>query len=154
VAEQAVALVLMAIGLWVLWDIRQRRLHIHFHVHDGLPGHAHWHAHQHANNDQSAKTHQHDHRPLMVGMLHGIAGSAPLLGLLPASNSQSAWFGMAYLVFFGIGVFITMLLFGGVLGRAMEWLANWGERVITLTRLLVASFSIGMGGYLMLGTLK
>lgn len=149
-AEQAVALVLMAIGLWVLWDIRQRRLHIHFHTHDGLPGHVHW----DVPHDRSAQSHQHDHRPLMVGMLHGIAGSAPLLALLPASNSQSAWFVLAYLGLFGIGVFIAMLVFGGVLGRVMEWFANRGKQVITLIRLLVASGSIGMGGYLMLGSLK
>lgn len=149
-AEQAVAVVLMGIGLWVLWEIRKRRLHIHFHVHEGLPGHAHWQAH----HNQPAQGHQHDHRPLMVGMLHGIAGSAPLLALLPASNSQSAWFGMAYLVLFGLGVFVSMLVFGGVLGRVMEWLTNRGEKVITQLRMLVATSSLGMGGYLMLSSLK
>ena len=44
-AEHLIALVLIGIGLWVLWDLYRRRVHLHFHSHDGLLQHGHLHAH-------------------------------------------------------------------------------------------------------------
>lgn len=153
-AENAVAVVLILIGGWVLWDIRQRRLHVHFHRHDGLPEHAHWHAHQHARQHSQRDAHRHEHHPLLVGMLHGMAGSAPLLAVLPVAGAASAWIGLAYLLVFGLGVFVAMLVFGGMLRGLWRFLQRWGESVTTGMRLLVASGSIGFGGYLLFGAIK
>lgn len=144
-AESAVGAVLVAIGIWVLWDLWRRRLHLHFHVHGGLPPHAHWHTHAH---DRGA--HRHRHGALLVGVMHGAAGSAPLLALLPAAGRTAPWFGMAYLLTFGVGVLVAMLVFGGVIGAVFGRISRRGENMFRTTRALVALSSMGFGAVLLL----
>jgi len=50
-AEHLIALVLIGIGLWVLRDLYRRRVHLHFHSHDGLLQHGHLHAHPRNGSD-------------------------------------------------------------------------------------------------------
>ena len=76
-AEQLVGVVLILIGLYVLSDLVRKNAYSHSHAHDDFPEHAHWHRHD------SLLSHRHRHGAVMVGMLHGTAGSAPLLALLP-----------------------------------------------------------------------
>lgn len=127
IAENLVGVALIAIGLMVLMDIYQQRAHLHFHRH-GL------------NNE-----HQHSHAPVLVGVLHGVAGSAPLLALLPLSQMSSPWKAMSYLLLFGLGVFIAMLIFGGVIGQVFGWLKSWGNNFVNSLRLTVSLLSIAYG---------
>lgn len=150
-AELLVGAVLIAIGAWVLWDLFRQRAHLHFHDHDNLPQHAHWHQHHDHHQPHHAAAHRHEHNAVLVGLLHGTAGSAPLLTLLPLSAmNNSPWLGMLYLALFGAGVLLAMLLFGGLLGSAFHWLARWGNRSIQLLRGAVALNAIGFGGDLLL----
>jgi nickel/cobalt transporter (NicO) family protein len=144
-AENLVGVVLVLIGAWVLWDLWRRRVQLHFHEHEGAITHAHWHLHQ-------AKTarHTHGHGAVLVGMMHGTAGSAPLLALLPMAK-HGPWFGLAYLLVFGVGVLASMLVFGGLLGVAFDRLAKQGEQVFRLTRGLVALSSMVFGAVLLHG---
>jgi ABC-type nickel/cobalt efflux system permease component RcnA len=150
-AESLVGLVLIALGAYVLWDMLRKRAHLHFHRHDGMHAHAHWHSHQQAQSTHQADPHKHSHAPVFVGLLHGTAGSAPLLALLPLSQMTSPWSGFAYLLLFGIGVFISMLLFGGLLGQVFTWLKQWGNQFINALRILVSVVSMGYGASLMMG---
>lgn len=52
---------------------------------------------------------------LTIGLLHGLSGSAPLLALLPLMHLHSAWHGMLYLICFGLGVTVGMMLFAASL---------------------------------------
>jgi ABC-type nickel/cobalt efflux system permease component RcnA len=162
-AEYGVGAVLILLGIWVLWDLRRKNAHLHFHQHDGLPHHAHWHRHHnnhsshHSNNHNSkqphsAGTHKHFHSATMIGVLHGMAGSAPLLALIPLTQIASSWLGIAYLGIFAIGVLLSMLLFGGLLSGAVCWLQGFGNNVITLFRITVASGSVAFGVYMLLGS--
>lgn len=153
-AEQLVGVVLIGIGLYVLQDLIRHRAHFHFHQHDGMPRHAHWHKHNHSRDVHQVEAHRHHHGAVMVGMLHGTAGSAPLLALLPMSAADSAWLGIAYLLAFGIGVLLAMLAFGGMLGSLFRWISHWGTRAATALRGGVALGSIGLGGYLLHGILQ
>ena len=56
-------------------------------------------------------THPHDHsvRPLVVGMVHGLAGSAAV-ALLALAAVEDPGLGMAYLLLFGVGTIIGMML--------------------------------------------
>ena len=153
IAENLVGFALMLIGLLVLWDIYRQRAHLHFHRHDGLPQHAHWHSHQHSTQVHQEDQHQHSHAPVFVGVLHGVAGSAPLLALLPLSQMTSPWTGMGYLLLFGLGVFFAMLIFGGVLGRLFGWTRSWGDRFVNTLRVSVSLLSIGYGAILVVGIL-
>ncbi|HEX9626070.1 MAG TPA: sulfite exporter TauE/SafE family protein [Acidiferrobacterales bacterium] len=146
VAEAAVGAVLIAIGAFVLWDLWRRRLHLHFHTHGGLPPHAHWHTHA---RDRGA--HRHRHGALLVGVMHGAAGSAPLLALLPVAGRTAPWFGMAYLLAFGVGVLAAMLVFGGLIGVVFERLSRRGDVLLRATRALVALGAMGFGAVLLHG---
>jgi sulfite exporter TauE/SafE len=151
VAEHAVGLVLMLIGIGVLWRIRREHLHAHFHAHGGMPAHLHWHAHTHAPDSGAA--HRHTHTPVLVGLIHGLAGSAPLLALLPITQQSAkhgAWFGLGWLLLFSAGVLVAMLAFGGVLGMVTSQLARRSERALTGLRALVGIAALGLGGSLLI----
>ena len=142
-AEEAVGFVLIGIGVYVLWDLLRHNAHIHFHAHDEISQHAHWHRHS-----ETAASHRHAHGAVMIGMLHGTAGSAPLLALLPLSAQSHPWFGVAYLLLFGAGVLLSMLLFGGALGALFRGVATHTGRGVRMLRLSVALGSIGFGSCL------
>jgi hypothetical protein len=69
-------------------------------------------------------THTHSHRgaTTWVGVAHGLAGTAPLIALLPVALSRSPWSAGAYLILFGVGTVVAMGLYalvaGVVFGRA------------------------------------
>lgn len=151
IAELLVGVVLIGIGLWVIRELTSRRAHIHFHQHNGIPRHAHWHVHQEQHVDNHKKmSHRHEHSAVMVGMLHGTAGSAPLLALIPLVDlGSSPWLGMGYLFLFGLGVIASMLIFSGLLGVTFKWLARWGNRAVQVARTGVALNAIGFGSYLL-----
>lgn len=134
-AEKAVAIFLILIGAWILKDLYKNRLHIHFHNHDGLASHAHWH---------EKNTHRHEHKSVMVGMLHGMAGLAPLLAIVPM-NTQPLGMAIIYLLIFCGGIFLSMLLFGGVLGKFVAGLQKYSLASINVIRGLVGVASISLG---------
>ncbi|MGH8508163.1 MAG: sulfite exporter TauE/SafE family protein [Gammaproteobacteria bacterium] len=151
VAEDAVAIALIVIGAWVLWDLNRRGVHLHFHRHDDRVLHGHLHAHDvsvwrwtHARDP-----HAHDHGAVLVGLMHGTAGSAPVLALVPVSQMGSPWIGIAYLVLFGLGVLAAMIIFGGLLGGVMTWLRRWGSGLITALRSGVALGAISLGAHML-----
>lgn len=145
-AEQLVGVVLILLGLWVFWDLRRRALHAHAHAHDGLPRHAHWHAHAggtaHAG---AARDHDHDHSAVLVGLVHGVAGSAPVIALVPLSQATTPAWGLVYLLLFSLGVLVSMALFGGLIGLGFERLTRLGPRLLTATRAAVAAAAIAFG---------
>jgi nickel/cobalt exporter len=150
IAESLVGVVLIIIGGLVMWDLFKHKAHLHFHQHGNLPTHAHWHTHTHHTLESHANdNHMHKHGAVMVGILHGTAGSAPLLAIIPLTQLKSVWLGIGYLFLFGAGVLLAMFLFGGLLGKTFHWLNQWGTQVIKSIRLLVATSSIGFGIYLL-----
>lgn len=151
-AERAVALILIIIGLYVLFDVWRRRIHIHFHHHDDLPAHAHWHSHAKQDSHAKQESHKHSHTALFVGMLHGLAGSAPLLALIPVTMGQQPMIGFIYLIIFSLGVIIAMLLFGGLLGYFSNIIITYSEKIFRLIRTLLGVGAIGVGSVILLGT--
>lgn len=141
-AERLVGVVLVAVGLWVLADLWRRRLSLRPHRHPGLPAHAHW---------QGRGGHGlHGHGALLVGVVHGTAGSAPLLALLPVAAADTPWIGLGYLAVFGVGVLLTMLLCGGLLGGLWGRLGALSGRLLVAVRGAVALGSIGFGAHWLL----
>lgn len=151
-AEHLVGAVLIAIGVWIIWQLARQKAHLHFHRHDDLPRHAHWHVHTKHIAEDIHQRHSHDHSAITVGILHGTAGSAPLLALLPLAKMGSPWIGMGYLAVFGLGVIAAMMLFGGLLGGVYTWLSRRGEGIIRILRATVALSSISFGAYLIYGS--
>jgi ABC-type nickel/cobalt efflux system permease component RcnA len=142
-AESLVGALLIVIGSLALWDIGRRGLYLSFHHHEPDINHVHWHQQNH-NKKQ-------DHSALLVGILHGTAGSAPLLILIPVSNMGSALDAMGYVLLFALGVIVSMLIFGGLLAHSYKKLARWGDKMVAAIRALVACSAIGFGSYLLYG---
>ena len=114
--EFLVAVMLVVLGLRILWrSFGVNKIHLHAHAHSPET-HKHFHVH-----DSHAQDHRHEHpfksmrRPFVVGMVHGLAGSAALM-LLVLTTIPSALAGMAYIVIFGIGSVGGMLLLSGLIG--------------------------------------
>lgn len=149
VAERAVGLVMVVLGLHVWLDLMRRGVHVHFHVHDGVEPHAHWHSHAESRQPHPrADGHHHGHAASMVGALHGLAGSAPILALLPAA-ARSPALGIAYLVVFALGVALAMALVSGVLGHFAGHLSRRARNsALSALRALSATGSVALGAWL------
>ena len=121
--EFAVALMLIGLGLLAMMRVLRRRsdVHVHKHTHDGQ-SHVHIHFHEkttrHGHEPSSTHTHAVSSigiKPLLVGTMHGLAGSGALT-LLVLTQIKSAWLGMLYLAIFGGGSIVGMLLMSGLIG--------------------------------------
>jgi sulfite exporter TauE/SafE len=84
----------------------------------------------------------------VVGLLHGCAGSAPLLALLPATAMTSPTWGLVYVFLFCLGVVFAMLLLGQVLAWSVGSMQRYQNRVLYVVRPLLASFTLLLGCYL------
>ncbi|MEP6921672.1 MAG: hypothetical protein ABI967_11155 [bacterium] len=115
---------LMIIGLGIGAFVRALRgradAHVHKHIHDGT-SHAHLHFHEHETEHSGLGAH-HSHtvarigiKPLLVGAMHGLAGSAALT-LLVLTQIDSLGLGLLYLVIFGFGSILGMLLMSTLVG--------------------------------------
>ena len=126
-SERLVGVVLIGVGLWGLRRAFFARLpsaHVH-EVPKGRPGRA----------------------AVMIGGLHGLAGSSHILGLLPALALPSRWAALAYVVGFGLGAVAGMTLFSSAFGLIAHRITGRGQLAY---QALLASFSaaaIVVGGY-------
>lgn len=109
--EFCVGVMLFLLGLNVLRKlIRGGQFHFHTHEHGGL-AHAHPHIHEHDIGDEP-HTHHGLHfspRALIIGMIHGLAGSAALM-LLVIPTIESRLVGLLYIIIFGAGSIGGMML--------------------------------------------
>lgn len=126
--EFGVALMIIGLGVVTLTRVLRRRsdVHVHRHSHDG---HSHVHIHFHeqgtghasvADSHSSPTTHSHaiaqlGVKPLFVGAMHGLAGSAAL-ALLILTQVPSVSLGLLYLGVFGLGSTVGMFLMSGLIG--------------------------------------
>ncbi len=126
--EAAVGLMLVGLGSHVLWRLWRDRVHFHKHGHGD--GTVHLHAHSHAGETVShvRAAHAHAHgfrwRTLLVGLMHGMAGSAALL-LLTASQVASPFVALGYIALFGIGSMFGMGALSTVIAVPLAVSARW-----------------------------
>lgn len=117
--ERLVGVVLIGIGLWGFRRALGLRVHVHAHTHGGVP-HEHVHAHaggaRHAHPPGRALPHSHTHAAFAVGVLHGLAGSSHLLGILPALAFPTRAESIAYLAAFGAATIFAMTAFAAAMG--------------------------------------
>jgi hypothetical protein len=126
--ETAVGVMLVGLGAHVLWRLWRDRVHFHRHGHGD--GTVHIHAHSHAGETAShaRAAHSHGHgfrwRTLLVGLMHGMAGSAALL-VLAVSQASSAAAGLGYVALFGIGSMLGMGALSMVIAVPLAASARW-----------------------------
>lgn len=142
-AELLVAVLLVALGGFVLLRYARGRWHMHLHEHDGA---SHVHLHSHA----AAPSHAHGHaqwdtrRSLGLGLAHGLAGSGAVLVLIVAATPTAA-LQLTYVVSFGLGTIVGMLAASFALGVVVRAASRGGERLATALHLSAASASVIVG---------
>ena len=119
-AELGVGVVLVAVGLWAL------RMSCQLHVHDphGHGGHGHLRAHP---QDQHPHFHahtnplkRHRHLSTLVGAVHGLAGTVPVVALIPVTLFSDLGFALGYLATFGGGTILAMSLYAALAALAIS----------------------------------
>ncbi len=154
VLELAVAVMLISLGLMVVWRVVRERLHFHLHHH--ADGKVHFHAHSHAGEHRAHDTNRHDHnhsldhwghnvrRSLMVGIMHGLAGSAALIAL--AAPGQ--WLqGVGFVLLFGLGSIAGMVVLSSVIALPLVLSGRLMTGLNRGLQLGIGLFSIAIGGY-------
>ena len=120
--EFGVALMIIALGVNAVARALRGRAdaHLHRHRHGGVE-HAHVHFHEHDSRRAGGEA-GHTHavtrvglKPVLVGAVHGLAGSAALT-LLVLAQIESAALGLLYLAVFGVGSVLGMMLMSGLVG--------------------------------------
>jgi len=139
--EVVVALVLIVLGGHVLLrGLVPGRQHRHAHTRGGtLHGDADVHRHRHVLTFGS--------RPFLVGLLHGLAGSAALM-LLVLATISSPLAGVLYIVVFGIGSTVGMLAVSGVIALSFVLTAGRADRLNTAIRVTAGGASVVLGIWL------
>jgi len=147
--EFGVALMLIALGANLLWKIwkgatvhvhlheHHQRVHLHPHLHETVPGVGHDHplAHEHG---RSVGT-----KPFLVGMVHGMAGSAALM-LIVLATISSRTLALLYIGIFGIGSVGGMLIMSALIGLPFAMTARH-ERLHTVIRAAAGVVSLCFG---------
>ena len=134
--EAAVGIMLVGLGTHVLWRLWRDRVHFHRHGHGDGTVHLHVHSHAGETIPHASAAHAHAHgfrwRTLLVGLMHGMAGSAALL-VLTVSRAPSPAAGLAYIALFGIGSMIGMgalsIIIAVPLAVSARWL-TWANRML------------------------
>lgn len=143
--EAAVGVMLVFLGVNALRKLWQtEKIHIHEHEHEG---HQHIHIHTH-ENEKSEETHhfmRFSPRSILIGMVHGLAGSAALM-LLIVPTISSPTVAMLYILIFGIGSIGGMMLMSLLIGLPLHLTAG---RFIALNKTILGlaglfSFSLGV----------
>lgn len=154
-SEQLVGVVLIAVGLWALFSIFYKgKNHKHPHVHDGEEPYIHVHKHEH---DESKLNHSHAHSKKLkqnqwssfgIGVLHGLAGIAHFILLLPVLGFENQLDSLQYIFGFGLGTVLAMTVYTFLLGQMAIYSKNTNSKTLFRNiRLTGGSFAIAIGIY-------
>jgi ABC-type nickel/cobalt efflux system permease component RcnA len=166
--ELSVAVMLIILGLWnVAGFLRsvpaplapdqpaEKVVHSHPHSHGGLV-HNHPHAHQHESDLNSdvpldwmdrvfGKVSLYQYlRPLVVGIVHGLAGSAAV-ALLVLTTIRNVHWAVAYLLIFGVGTIAGMMLITMSIASAFRLMASGRQKFSRRLALASGLLSLGFG---------
>ena len=146
--EFCVALMLVGLGLNVFYKLLKGGApHVHVHTH-GARTHIHPHFHTHTDEARSHHGFKLGARPLLVGMVHGLAGSAGLF-LLGVAAIQSVFGKFTYIALFGVGSVGGMMLMSSLLSLPAYFTAARFAGAYRTVRLLAGCFSFGFGIWMM-----
>lgn len=132
--EFLVGIMLVYLGITSFLSSRKNKQHAHLQE-------------EHSENDQLNKRELSYFKSLFIGFVHGLAGSAAMV-LLTMSAVDSVWQGSLYILIFGVGTTIGMLVFTTILGIPFVL----SKKRFTLSRSLImftATISVLFGIYYM-----
>lgn len=148
VLEFIVACMLVFLGANVLVKLaKDNAVHVHSHEHDGVP-----HSHLHLHVGGAAHEHRHHilrlgGRPFIVGVVHGLAGTAALM-MLVVGAIPSLLLAAGYILIFGVGSIGGMTVMSLLMTLPLALAARRLHLLERVIRLAAGLFSLGFGLYL------
>lgn len=118
--------------------------HVHAHGDIGIV-----HSHDHDHHDE----HRHGHKSLIVGMIHGMAGSGALM-LVVLSTINSVPLGLAYIAIFGAGSIASMAAMSALIGLPFSRAKNYKLNLVLKYTAAVITLVIGAGIVYELGVIE
>lgn len=165
VLDRLVGVVLVLLGLWTLHQLRPGTIHHthdHSHSHDSLlPSpqaeasaphrHADGTVHSHSHGGGRGSDRGHKHGSLLMGMLHGVAGTGAFVSqaALALSNTGYAMV-FAYTMSFSMGVLLSMGLYAGLFGGVLSWGGRRGAQVFYGSCVATGLLACGIGACLIM----
>ena len=155
--EFSVGVLLVILGFDVLRRMRKSRVHFHVHDHGGGKSHLHAHSHLGATVEHDQDPHEHRHwnafpvKALIIGLMHGAAGSAGLLALAVAA-SRDSWLALTYVALFGLGSIVGMAALTFIASWPLGWAEKSAARLHTALQLSIACLAVAIGAFVMLST--
>jgi len=143
--EAAVGGMLVLLGLNALRKLfSAKKVHAHAHEH-GAREHVHLHMHGDAAKEKSH--HRVSLRSVVIGMVHGLAGSAALM-LLVLPSIDSPALALLYILVFGLGSVGGMIAMSFLIGLPFHFTAHRFNILNKGIRLAAGMFSLGLGTYI------
>jgi sulfite exporter TauE/SafE len=144
--EAIVGGMLVLLGLNALKNLfTAKEIHAHTHEH-GARAHTHFHLHK----DEEAKEKSHHRfspRSVLIGMVHGLAGSAALtIAVVPTIKSPVV--ALAYILIFGVGSIGGMMLMSFIIGLPFHFTASSFVFLNKAIRFGAGVFSFGLGMFI------
>lgn len=145
ILEGIVGIMLILLGLNAIRKIfTADKVHLHSHDHNG---HKHTHIHAHEKAAPPTSHHRFAPRSIIVGMIHGLAGSAGLmLILLPTISSPLL--GLIYILIFGVGSIAGMVIMSVFMGLPLFFTAGRFSLINKSIRFAAGAFSLVWGALL------
>lgn len=156
--EFAVGVMLVVLGFDVIIRLYRKRVHFHVHQHNGEVQHLHAHSH-YSDVPHKLSPHRHEHaagfprRALLVGLMHGMAGSATLI-LLTLQTVDSPFTGLAYMACFGIGSMAGMALLSAIIAVPLCYSAKRNTLLFNGLSIVVAAVTAGIGATMVMTYLQ
>jgi sulfite exporter TauE/SafE len=140
--EAVVGAMLVILGLNAFRKLfASKAVHAHVHEHGG---HVHTHFHTHGEKQNEKSHHRLSPRSILIGMVHGLAGSAALM-LLVVPTIASPYVAMLYILIFGVGSIGGMMAMSFLIGLPFHFTANRFDFLNKGIRLCAGIFSLGLG---------
>lgn len=143
--EFGVAVMIIALGVGAVRSALRSRsdFHVHGHDHNEL-SHAHVHFHEQATPLHTHTIRRIGAKPVIIGAMHGLAGSAALT-LLVLTQIRSAALGLIYLCVFGAGSIVGMLLMSSLIGLPFALSARKLSGIHYRLQMMAGALSVAFG---------
>ena len=105
--ELFVGIILIWLGIEILYKQLIKKEHKHLHKHNNI-------SHVHEHTHKKSFKHNHHHKSILLGLVHGLAGSGALM-LLVIASINSIMQGLMFILIFGFGSIVGMFFISGLI---------------------------------------
>ena len=155
IMEFMVGAMLVVLALDTFRKMRSIKMHTHHHVHESESAHDHLHVHLRSETHEHG-LHTHTHaardnyvlRALLVGLMHGMAGSAALI-LIVLNAVTSVGTAVLYVIFFSLGAMAGMGMLSLLIALQLRRTAHCSLELASRLRGYVAIVVLSLGLFIM-----